>query len=100
MASSEARRKQLSYVPHQLCPEGLFVLKGLIISHLSEDCDYGTLCAINTEKSKYPYPLMGLCRNSLWAVLFGAMERRHVHVTSAMGKEFVFNQNCTHAAPV
>lgn len=37
VASLEAGRKQLSQSPHQPCPKGLFVLKGLIISHLSND---------------------------------------------------------------
>lgn len=100
MASSEARRKQLSYVPHQPCPEGLFVLKGLIISHLGEDCDHGTLCHQHTEE-QISLLSNGFMQdlNTLRAVLFRAMERHHVHITSAMDKEFVFNQNCTHSAP-
>ena len=78
---------------HQPCPRGLFVLKGLIISHLSSDL---------TEELSVPSTNGGLNIPSLQRVCAGlkhppglviwAVERCHVHAMLMMDKEFVFNQ--------
>lgn len=92
MASLEAGRKQLSSAPHQPCPEGLFVLKKLIISHLSNETVELSVPSTN-RKPNIPslrWVCAGLERPPGFVI--SAVERRPVHVTSVMDEEFGFNQ--------